>query len=134
MTEPQQSALFAKYMESLHWSVVQINGVYIYFRRFGVFGGIIKIHRPHVLPDIKQLISIIKEHKLTTLVIEPKEKQDQKELNTWCRSIATYIRINKSPYLPTKTTRIDITRDEDPVVFRSKTQGRAKSNQTRRDR
>jgi len=118
MTEPQQSALFAKYMELLHWHVARIDNVYVYFRRFSVFGGIIKIHRPARLPSTEQLIPIIKEYKLTTLVIEPTEKQDQKELNIWCRRMVKHIRINSSPYLPTKTTRIDITRDED-TIFKS---------------
>lgn len=129
MTEPQQSDVFAKYMKSLHWQVAVIDNVYIYFRQFGIFGGIIKIHRPSKLPPIAKLIPIIQKNKLTMLVIEPTEQQDQKELNAWCQKITTYIRINKSPYLPTKTTRIDLAPDSESIF---KSFSEAKRRATRR--
>lgn len=116
--EPQQSPLFAQYMTSLRWQTATIDGVLIYFRTFGLFGGLLKIHRPYKLPGIQRLIPIIKHNHLKTLVVEPTEYQNQQELDRWCKAISRYIKINTSPYLPTKTLRIDVTRDE-KEIFRS---------------
>lgn len=115
MVEPQQSSLFARYITTLKWKAVKIEGVNIFYRRFGFFGGILKIHRPLTLPDIQKLVPIIKANSIHTLVIEPIETQNQKALDDWCKKIAKYVRINKSPYLPTKTIRVDLKSNEEAI-------------------
>lgn len=114
--EPQQSSLYAKYIRQLRWTAVMIDGTYIFIRKFFLVGGIAKIHRPEKLPDIKKLIPLFKKYSIRTLVIEPVSSQNQKQLDAWCRTLSRYVKINKSPYLPTKTIRVDIARDEQ-VIF-----------------
>ncbi len=113
--EPQQSTLYAKYMMALKWTVIEIDGIHIFLKRFPLFGGIAKIHRPQKLPNAQKLIPILQSHKIKTLVIEPIATQNQQELNQWCLSLARYVKVNTAPYLPTKTIRIDVTPKEDEI-------------------
>lgn len=113
--EPQQSNSYAKYMVSLKWEVVQVDGINIFLRIFPFLGGIIKIHRPLHLPGVKQLIPIIRSKRIKTLVIEPVASQDHAQLTNWCRAVSKHVRISTTAYLPTKTFRIDLTRTEEEI-------------------
>jgi lipid II:glycine glycyltransferase (peptidoglycan interpeptide bridge formation enzyme) len=113
--EPQQSSLYGDYISRLGWDVLRIDGVQIFIRRFPLIGGIMKIHRPARLPDTKKLIPIIKNNTIRTLVIEPVFSQNQKQLNSWCNVMSLHVKINTSPYLPTKTIRVDLGEDEQTI-------------------
>jgi len=113
--EPQQSSLYSKYMLSLKWEVVQVDGINIFLRKFPILGGIVKIHRPIHLPGVKQLIPILQSKKIKTLVIEPVAAQNQNKLTKWCRAVSKHVRISTTSYLPTKTFRIDLTRSEEEI-------------------
>ncbi len=113
--EPQQSDKYAQYIRVLGWQVVRMDDVNIFYRQFPLFGGMMKIHRPLKLPIPKKLVSIIKNNHIKTLVIEPVETQNQKQLDAWCRTLAKSVKINTTPFLPTKTFRVDLTRDENTI-------------------
>jgi len=113
--EPQQSSLYAKYMETLKWEVVRMDEVNIFLRKFPILGGIMKIHRPLQLPNIKRLLPILQKNKIKTLVIEPVSSENQTKLNTWCRAVSKYVHISTTPYLATKTFRIDLSQPEEEM-------------------
>jgi lipid II:glycine glycyltransferase (peptidoglycan interpeptide bridge formation enzyme) len=113
--EPQQSTYYAQYMLSLKWEVVQADGVQIFLRKFPILGGIVKIHRPLHLPNINKLIPILRSKKIKSLIIEPIASQNQKKLDLWCRTISKHVYVSTTPYLPTKTFRIDLTRPEEEI-------------------
>lgn len=113
--EPQQSPLYETYMHTLKWSVLHIGKIQIFLREFPIIGGIIKIHRPVSLPDVSELKTIVQSKRIRTLVIEPSINQDTKELHTWCESVSKFIAISTSPFLPTKSIRIDLTRSESDI-------------------
>lgn len=115
ITEPQQSPLYKEYMEKLHWNVIQIAHANLFIRSFPLLGGIAKLHRPHALPPVSDMIECIRSYHIRTLVVEPVEEQNQQTLNTWCQALAAHTHINTSPFLPTKTIRIDLTRDEQNI-------------------
>ena len=102
-------------METLKWEVIQMDGVNIFLRKFPLLGGIIKIHRPIHLPNLKKLLPIIQKNKIKTLVIEPVASQEQAELNRWCQSVSKHVHISTTPYLATKTFRIELTRNEEDI-------------------
>jgi hypothetical protein len=113
--EPQQSSLYAKYMISLKWEVLRVDEVNIFLRKFPILGGIVKIHRPLHLPEVKKLLPVLRAKKIKTLIIEPVSIQDQKQLTRWCYAISKYVHISTEPYLPTKTFRVDLNRNEDKI-------------------
>lgn len=110
--EPQQSSLYETYMHSLKWSVYHIGKTQVFLRQFPVIGGIIKVHRPVSLPDVSEIQALVKQKKIRTLVIEPSLNQDVNELHSWCKSVSHFVTISRSPFLPTKSIRIDLTRPE----------------------
>jgi hypothetical protein len=114
-SEPQQSDLYAEYITRLGWTSQIVDGQYIFIRYLPVLGGIMKIHRPEKLPSTKKIIPLIKKYSTKTLVIEPVASQNQKQLDTWCKTLGHYIKINSTPYLPTKTIRVDITSPEQTI-------------------
>jgi len=116
--EPQQSQLYADYISGLGWDVIRVGPVYCFLKRFPIIGTIAKIHRPEQLPSTKQMIIMIRTHHVRRLIIEPVSTQNQKTLDTWIQTLSRHTAINTSPFLPTKTSRIDITRTEDEI-FRS---------------
>jgi hypothetical protein len=114
-SEPQQSNLYAEYITRLKWNATIFDGQYIFYRSLPILGGMMKIHRPEKLPDTKKLISLIQKKSIRTLVIEPVASQNQKQLDTWCTTLSTHVKINSMPYLPTKTIRVDISPDEQEI-------------------
>lgn len=113
--EIQQSALYAAYIRSLKWNVEKIDGAYVYYRYFPVMGGIAKIQRPTHLPDTKKLIPFLIKQKTKILAFEPEEKFDQRDVSRWTKIMAKHFLINKSPYLPTKTIRVDLKGTEEEI-------------------
>ena len=114
-TEPQQSSLYQTYMEKLRWRVVHIGDVQVFIRSFPLMGGMMKMHRPKKLPDISEMTSLVKTYRVRTLVVEPVLTQNEKELNEWCTAMRHHVQISSTPYLPTKTIQIDVTRDTDKI-------------------
>ncbi|HUD19449.1 MAG TPA: peptidoglycan bridge formation glycyltransferase FemA/FemB family protein [Patescibacteria group bacterium] len=113
--EPQQSDEYAQYIRLLGWKAVSLDGVNIFYRQFPLFGGMMKVHRPLKLPNPKKLVSIIKANHIKNLVIEPVENQNQKLLDAWCKTLAKSVTINTTPFLPTKTFRVDLTRNKNTI-------------------
>ena len=105
-------------MKSLKWEVVEVDGINVFLRKFPILGGMMKIHRPDHLPNIKLLLPILRTKNTKQLAISPVVDQNQKQLDTWCREVSKYVRIDPTSYLPTKTIRVDLTRNEE-AIFRS---------------
>jgi len=124
--EPQQSSLYGEYISRLGWDVLHLNGIQIFVRRLPLVGGIMKIHRPVRLPDTKKLISVIGTNNIRTLVVEPVFSQNQKQLNSWCRAMSLHVKINTSPYLPTKTIRVDLG-EEEQTIFNNFTEAKRRA-------
>ncbi len=113
--EPQQSELYKKFMLSLKWDVMPVGEAQVFIRSFPIVGGMMKLHRPQKLPNTVELISLIKQRRIHTLVVEPVLTQDPEELQSWCEELSKQITISSSPFLPTKTIHIDVTRNEDAI-------------------
>lgn len=116
MTEIQQSPLYGAYMTRLKWTVLTIDGVQIFLRKFPITGGMMKIHRPEKLPSPEKLIPEIKKYRIGTLVIEPIALQNQKDLNQWRQKVSSSVKLYRgASFLPTKTIYIDLTTKEEDI-------------------
>jgi lipid II:glycine glycyltransferase (peptidoglycan interpeptide bridge formation enzyme) len=95
MTDLRQSPAWAKYLESINWTVEKINGNYYYLKKLPVVGYLLKIQRPSKI-DLKAIDKLHKKYKIYKTVIEPVTPLKLKP--------------SKSFYLPTKTIQIDLTK------------------------
>lgn len=116
--EIQQSSVYAAFIRSLGWIVEYIDGIQIFIRSYPLIGGLAKIQRSVLLPNPKKLKTLLKNHNIRTLVVEPDSSMAQKKLTLWCRKIRPYVRINTDPYIPSKTIRVDLTASKDEIFHR----------------
>lgn len=99
----RQSANYAKYLESEGWIVEHIQGVYYYLKKVPILGYVLKIQRPKKL-FIKSITQLISKYKPWQISIEP-------DSNINCSLLTDHgYKLSKSPFLPTKTLKIDLTR------------------------
>ncbi|MEK7533374.1 MAG: peptidoglycan bridge formation glycyltransferase FemA/FemB family protein [Patescibacteria group bacterium] len=116
--EIQQSALYASYIRSLGWIVEKLDGSYIFIKPFPVIGGLAKIQRVTRLPTLRKLLPILRRYSVRTLAIEPDSRMKQGAFTKWCRTAAHSIRLNRDPFIPTKTIRVDVTQAENEIFLR----------------
>lgn len=113
--ELQQSPLYKKYIQALHWTVVTIDGVNIWIKKIPILGTLAKIQRPETLPYLPKLIPLLKSYHVRTVVAEGSIGQSQEEFMTWVDGLSKFFRISKETYLPTKTIFIDIAKPEKEI-------------------
>lgn len=116
--EIQQSALYASYIRSLGWTVETLDGSYIFIKPFPVVGGLAKIQRVTRLPKLNTLLPILRKYHVRSLAIEPDSRMKQGTFTRWCRTAARSIRLNRDPFIPTKTIRVDVTAPEHEIFSR----------------
>jgi lipid II:glycine glycyltransferase (peptidoglycan interpeptide bridge formation enzyme) len=116
--ELQQSSLYAKYIEALKWTVIKTDGVQMFYKHIPFTGGILKIQRPKKLPPISMLVPIIHRYKISSIAIEPDQKQNLTTYKTWCEKLGKICRVSRSNFLPTKTILVYLTVPEQKMFER----------------
>lgn len=115
MTEPQQSPLYAQYMKLLKWDVITIDATNIFIKRLPLLGTMAKIHRPEKLPSLTKLIPFLQSHAIRRLTIEPASSVTQPIFTRWYTKLPSWVQLNRFPFLPTKTIRIDLKKTEEQL-------------------
>jgi lipid II:glycine glycyltransferase (peptidoglycan interpeptide bridge formation enzyme) len=110
--EIQQSPLYKKYIEALHWDVVSLEGVNMWFKKIPILGTMAKIQRPEVLPYLPKLIPLLKNYNVRTVVVESSMNYSQEEFSAWVNGLSKFFRISKESYLSTKTILVDLSQPE----------------------
>ncbi|HJY98265.1 MAG TPA: hypothetical protein VJ227_00970 [Patescibacteria group bacterium] len=109
MVDIRQSVHYANYLKSLGWNVERIAAVNYFVKRFPVIGSVLKIQRPEeIRVDIIQKLS--RKYRVFQVIVEPKNKTDAQFL------VSAGYKLSKSPYLPTKTLQIDLTRSKEAIL------------------
>ena len=132
----RQSELYAKYMQKIGWIVEEVDGVVIFIKRFPLIGSMIKIQRQGLTLSVKQIDTLVKKYRAWRISLEsnttaiPTKSEGRVEGSPATASdvrdssirpagltrndiIGNGFTINNSPYLPTKTIRIDLMASED---------------------
>ncbi len=116
--ELQQSLLYQQYIQHLSWETLTVSGVRIFIRKLPLLGALAKIQRPQKLPAQGKLIPALKNFDVRTVAIEASYHQNVAELKSWCRQLAAHFRLNRSPYLPTKTLVVNLKLPVDQIFSR----------------
>jgi lipid II:glycine glycyltransferase (peptidoglycan interpeptide bridge formation enzyme) len=106
--ELQQSLIYAKYISSLGWQIITVDGVRMFYKKIPLMGGLLKIQRPKKLPGIPPV-------DVTTIAIEPDVHQNITDYKKWVSALQKKYRVVRSGYMPTKTIRIDIKPTEEKI-------------------
>lgn len=101
----RQTIQYANYLRKIGWEVERVSEINYFIKKLPLVGSIIKVQRPEEI-RINKIKELAKKYRGFQTIIEPKRELDAKFL------IALGFKLSKSPYLPTKTMQLDLTKIE----------------------
>jgi lipid II:glycine glycyltransferase (peptidoglycan interpeptide bridge formation enzyme) len=127
MKDIRQTPKYSKYLEKIGWQVERVGKSYSFLKKLPLIGSIVKIQRPEKLSDevIKRLSELSKKYRVFQIIIEPKSKKHG--------SLITKhgFRLSKSPFLPTKTIHLDLTKSAEELFNQLKKDAKYSLKRTR---
>lgn len=103
LSDLRQSKEWARFLASQGWEVEEVGGAKAYIRKLPVYGSVIKIQRPPVIPPVEAIDAIARKHRALFTKLEP--------LVISHKPLAGF-EPDPNPNLPTKTIVIDLTKSE----------------------
>ena len=116
--ELQQSGLYAEYIKQLGWKIITLDNVNIFIKHIPLYGNLAKIQRPSIMPTISKLVKLLKHHRVKTLAMEPVQTLNQLEYSRWVTKVKLHVKINRYPFIPSKTIIVDLKSTEDEIFKR----------------
>lgn len=98
----RQSPQYTKYLSEIGWTIDKIGGNYCFIKKIPILGNIIKIQRPEKKISDQVIKRLRKKYKSFRIILEPSISQETPD----------GFKLSKSPYLPSKTLQIDLTKSE----------------------
>ena len=126
MADLRQSPNHARFLRSMGWIVERKKGINYFIKRIPLIGSFIKVQRPERI-NFEDIEELRKKYRVFQVVIEPKlctvsVSRDDNTCSDSSFSVASKIvhdqlytsgfKLSKSPFLPTKTIQIDLTKPE----------------------
>ncbi|MCH7640803.1 peptidoglycan bridge formation glycyltransferase FemA/FemB family protein [Patescibacteria group bacterium] len=124
MRDIRQTPKYAEYLEKIGWKVEKTGKVHTFIRKLSFFGSVLKIQRPEEI-DIDAFNFIRKKYKAFQTIIEPKSTEHQTLITEHG------YKHSKSPYLPTKTLHLDLTKTTKELFAQLKKDTRYSLRKTR---
>ena len=109
MIDIRQTPHYAKYLRNNGWQVITINHVNCFVKNIPLLGSIIKVQRPETIP-LKKIEELAIKCRAFQIIIEPKNELDARFLT------ANKYQKSKSPFLPTKTLHLDLTKTKEEIM------------------
>src|SRR3972149_5030101 len=113
MVDIRQSIQYANYLGKIGWTVERVGEINYFVKRLPLVGSIIKLQRPEEI-KIEKIRELAKKYRAFQIIVEPKTELDA----TYLTSLG--FKLSKSPYLPTKTLQIDLTKSKKKKIFPEK--------------
>ncbi len=113
--------MYGDYLQRIGWLVAEINGTKVFIRKFPLFGSLIKIQRPEKIPSLALIDKLVRKYRAWSVSIEYFTSGESFGHPRGGVAPAAHLggvlgfKINNSPYLPTKTIRIDLTKSEGEI-------------------
>lgn len=104
MLDIHQTQPYANYLQKTGWTIEKNKGNYYFIKKIPVVGYIIKVQRPEFI-DFQTIKILGEKYKTFQTIIEPKNEFEIKTL------YRTGFKLSKSPFLPTKTLKVDLTKN-----------------------
>lgn len=108
MVDVRQTAHYANYLSKIGWRVEREKEINYFIKKLPIVGSIIKIQRPEEV-HINKIRELSKKYRAFQIIVEPKTDFDAKFI------LSLDFKLSKSPYLPTKTLQIDLTRSKTTI-------------------
>jgi lipid II:glycine glycyltransferase (peptidoglycan interpeptide bridge formation enzyme) len=105
MVDIRQTPKYANYLSSIGWVVERPAEINYFIKKVPFLGSVLKLQRPEEI-RIQKIRDLAKKHRAFQIIVEPKTDLDAKYL------VSIGFKLSKSPYLPTKTLQLDLTKSE----------------------
>jgi lipid II:glycine glycyltransferase (peptidoglycan interpeptide bridge formation enzyme) len=109
MTDIRQTPQYAKYLSLEGWIVERVDDINYFIRRLPLIGSVLKVQRPEKI-DFDIIDRLVRKYHVFQTIIEPKTEFDANFL------ASNGYKLSKSPYLPSKTLQIDLTKSEKAII------------------
>lgn len=106
MKDIRQTARYARHMRLQRWKVEKIRGVYCYIKKIPILGHFCKIQRPEKVLGEDNIKKLRNKYRIFQVVIEPVNQKRASNLKS------RGYRLSKSPYLPSKTLYLNLTKSK----------------------
>jgi lipid II:glycine glycyltransferase (peptidoglycan interpeptide bridge formation enzyme) len=104
----QQSPPYANYVQRLGWTVVSLDTAQLFIKSIPFVGAFAKLQRVGPLPDCTRTQHTLRTYRVKKIVIEADELVDEQALKEWVSEIKKTTSVIQSPYIQTKTIRINL--------------------------
>lgn len=111
MSDIRQTREYANYLSKIGWKVERFAEINYFIRKVPIIGSIIKIQRPEEI-RISKIRELAKKYRALQIIVEPKTQLDAQFLTN------IRFKLSKNPYIPTKTTQIDLTQSVEKIFRR----------------
>ncbi|MBI2066114.1 hypothetical protein HYT60_01220 [Candidatus Woesebacteria bacterium] len=108
MVDIRQTQQYSTYLSRIGWKVERSAEINYFIKKIPLVGSIIKVQRPEEI-RINKIRQLSKKYRAFQIIIEPKTEFDAKYLSS------LGFRLTKSPYLPTKTLQLDLTKSREAL-------------------
>lgn len=108
MVDIRQTLRYANYLTRNGWLIERLGGINYFIKKFPVIGSVMKVQRPEEI-RIDTIRKLVRKYRTFQVIIEPKNLMDADYL----ASIG--YKLSKSPYLPTKTLQLDLSKSRDYI-------------------
>ncbi|MFC1710473.1 peptidoglycan bridge formation glycyltransferase FemA/FemB family protein [Patescibacteria group bacterium] len=109
MVDIRQSPKYAKYLSQIGWIVETMGGTNYFIKKIPLLGSVIKLQRPEEIKNAN-ITKLMKKYRAFQIIVEPKTKLDAKYLTS------SGYKLLKTPYLPSKTLLLDLTKSKSGIV------------------
>ncbi|MBI2028988.1 peptidoglycan bridge formation glycyltransferase FemA/FemB family protein [Candidatus Gottesmanbacteria bacterium] len=108
----RQSSQYSKYLRQIGWQIEKIDNWNVFIRDIPLYGKFAKLQKITPLIPFDKIKKFKKEKNIRRLIIEPDSYNDKILTSQF---LINNFKINNSPYIPTKTILIDLTRFEEEI-------------------
>lgn len=116
MVDIHQSPQYANFLSSSGWIIEKICGVNYFIRNLPLFGSILKIQRPKEI-YFDEIDRLCQKYHVFQTILEPSLFSTRGDFTTFDHNLLLHhgFRLSKSPYLPSKTLQIDLTKSQKDI-------------------
>lgn len=114
----RQSKEYAGFLKEIGWTVEKLQKDQVFIKKIPLIGSAIKIQRTQKI-DFKKLQEICEQNRIFQIIVEPEVNfGDLKSL------YKNGFKLSGTPYLPTKTLQVDLTKSKKEIIAQMKKDGR----------
>lgn len=117
MIDIRQTQEYANYLQKIGWAVKRKNNTNYFIKKMHVIGGVLKVQRPEKI-NIDVINKLAQKYGVFQIIVEPKSENDADVLSS------SGFKLSKSPYLPSKTVFLDLTKSKGELLQRMKKDAR----------